>query len=73
MEKLHIVATKDEEHNILIQQDPHMGILGIDHKQEVMFMEAWNNADLKVMSSIDLHLSDGVTCNVMEGTSAKGT
>lgn len=36
-------------------------------------MEAWNKADLKAMSLIELHLSDEVTYNIMKETSAKGT
>ena len=59
--------------NILIQQDLHMCILGVEHKPEEMSTEAWNKADLKAMSSIELHLSDEVTYNVMEETTAKGT
>jgi len=69
--------------NILIQQDLHTCILGIKHKSEAMSteawkpeamsMEAWNKTDLKAMSSIKLHLSDEVTYNVMEETTAKGT
>jgi len=36
-------------------------------------MEAWNKANLKAISSIELHLSDEVTYNVMEDIAAKGT
>lgn len=36
-------------------------------------MKAWNKADLKAMSSIELHLSDEVIYNIMEKTSAKDT
>ena len=59
--------------NILIQQDLHTCILGVEHKPEAMFTEAWNKADLNAMSSIELHLFDEVTYNVMEETTAKGT
>jgi len=59
--------------NILIQQDLHMCILGVESKPETMTTEAWNKADMKAMSSIELHLSDEVTYNVMEATTAKCT
>ena len=59
--------------NILIQQDLYMCILGIESKPEAMTTEAWNKANMKAMSSIELHLSDEVTYNVMEETTAKGT
>ena len=50
-----------------------MCILGFEHKLEAMSTEAWNKMDLKAMSFIELHLSDEVTYNVMEETTAKGT
>ena len=59
--------------NILIQQDLHTCILGIAHKPEDMTKEAWDKADLKAMSSIELHLSNEVTYNIMEETTFKGT
>ena len=46
--------------------------MGVEHKPEAMSTEAWNKADLKAMSSIELHLSDEGTYNVMEETTAKG-
>ena len=58
--------------NILIQQDLHTCILGVAHKPEDMTKEAWDKADLKAISSIELHLSDEVMYNVMEETTAKG-
>lgn len=48
-------------------------ILSVKHKPEAMPMDVWNKADLKVMSSIALHLSDEVTYNVIEETTAKST
>jgi len=59
--------------NILIQQDLHSCILGVEHKPEAMSTEAWIKADLNAMSSIEIHLSDEVTYNVKEETTAKGT
>ncbi|XP_020270598.1 LOW QUALITY PROTEIN: AP-1 complex subunit mu-2-like [Asparagus officinalis] len=47
--------------------------MGVEHKPETMSMEAWNKAGLKAMSLIELHLSDEVTYNVMEETTARGT
>src|SRR3954469_21304069 len=59
--------------NILIHQDLHTCILGVAHKPEEMTKEAWDKAGLKALSSIELHLSDEVTYNVMEETTSKGT
>ena len=58
--------------NILIQQDLHMCILGVEHKPEAMSTEAWNKADLKAMSSIELHLSDEVTYKCLGRDNCQG-
>ena len=59
--------------NILIQQDLYFMVDGVDKKPKDMSMEMWKVLDEKAMSSIELHLSDEVICNVMEEKSAKGT
>lgn len=50
-----------------------MCIFGIEQKPKAMPTEVCNKADLQAMTSTELHISDMVTYNVMEETSAKGT
>ena len=59
--------------NILIQQDLYFTVDGVEKKPKDMSTEMWKMLDEKAMSSIELHLSDEVICNVMEEKSAKGT
>ena len=48
-----------------------MCVLSIVHKPEVVIAEALNKVDLKKMSSIELHLSDEFTYNIMDEKTAK--
>ena len=58
------MSAEDEEHSYSTRSP--MCILGIEHKPEEMTVEAWNKADLTTMSSIEGHLSNEVTYNVMD-------
>ncbi|KAI9153179.1 hypothetical protein LWI28_007285 [Acer negundo] len=59
--------------NLLIQQDLYFIVDGVEKKPKDMSTETWKVLDEKAMSSIELHLSDEVICNVMEEKSANGT
>ncbi|KAI9191646.1 hypothetical protein LWI28_011376 [Acer negundo] len=59
--------------NVLIQQDLQHTILGVEKKPDGTIDFQWKQMDVKVKSSIELHLTDNVMLNVDEDMNAKET
>ncbi|KAI9181836.1 hypothetical protein LWI28_019135 [Acer negundo] len=59
--------------NILSQQNLYFTVDEVEKKPKDMSTETWKVLDEKAMSSIELHLSNEMICNVMKEKSAKGT
>ncbi|KAI9194646.1 hypothetical protein LWI28_007899 [Acer negundo] len=59
--------------NVLIQQDLQHAILGVEKKSTETTNAQWERMDVKVKSSIKLHLADNVMLNVDEDMNAKET
>ena len=59
--------------NILIQQDLYFMVDVVEKKPKDMSTKTWMVLDEKAISSIELHFSNEVICDVMEEKSTKGT